>query len=172
MVQTFRTVAALLERQCPEAINTYIISSTTEPAHLLEVLLLAREARLFRPDRGGQPARHRPAVRGAGAAPDRLADHGAAPRACPVYRRHLELRGEIQEVMIGYSDSNKESGFLQSAWALYRAQMRAGARPAGRPGIAMQMFHGRGGADRPGRRAGQPRHPGPAARAPSTAGSG
>ncbi len=40
----------------------------------------------------------------------------------PVYRRQLELRGNVQEVMIGYSDSNKESGFLQSAWALYRAQ--------------------------------------------------
>ena len=52
VVQTFRTVAAILEQQCPEAIDTYIISSTTEPAHLLEVLLLAREARLFRPAEG------------------------------------------------------------------------------------------------------------------------
>ena len=52
MVQTFRTAAAILEQQCPEALGTYIISSTTEPAHLLEVLLLAREARLFRPGDG------------------------------------------------------------------------------------------------------------------------
>ena len=65
VIQTFRTAAAILEQQCPEALGTYIISSTTEPAHLLEVLLLAREARLFRPGGGGQPGRHRPAVRGA-----------------------------------------------------------------------------------------------------------
>ena len=52
MIQTFRTMAAMLEQQCPEALGTYIISSTTEPAHLLEVLLLAREARLFRPADG------------------------------------------------------------------------------------------------------------------------
>ena len=63
----------------------------------------------------------------------------------PVYRRHLQLRGDLQDVMIGYSDSNKESGFLQSAWALYRAQ-RALADPSRRTGITMQIFHGRGGA--------------------------
>ena len=49
MVQTFRTMAAILEQQCDASIDDYIISGTTEPAHLLEVLLLAREARLFRP---------------------------------------------------------------------------------------------------------------------------
>jgi phosphoenolpyruvate carboxylase len=48
VVQTFRTIAAVLEQQCREAVDTYIVSAATEPAHLLEVLLLAREARLFR----------------------------------------------------------------------------------------------------------------------------
>ena len=52
VIRTFRAVSTLLERRCPEAITTYIISSTTEPAHLLEVLLMAREARLFRPAEG------------------------------------------------------------------------------------------------------------------------
>ncbi len=52
IVETFRTIAAVLEQQCPEAIETYIISGATESAHLLEVLLLAREARLFRPADG------------------------------------------------------------------------------------------------------------------------
>jgi phosphoenolpyruvate carboxylase len=63
----------------------------------------------------------------------------------PVYRHHLELRGNLQEVMIGYSDSNKESGPLQSAWALYQAQ-RALADTGRRTGVTVQMFHGRGGA--------------------------
>ncbi len=52
VVETFRTVAAVLEQQCPEAVETYIISGASEAAHLLEVLLLAREARLFRPADG------------------------------------------------------------------------------------------------------------------------
>ena len=63
----------------------------------------------------------------------------------PVYREHLRLRGDLQEVMVGYSDSNKESGFLQSAWALYRAQRELG-EISRRTEIAMQIFHGRGGA--------------------------
>jgi phosphoenolpyruvate carboxylase len=143
-VQSFRTIAAVMEQQCPEAIDSYIVSSTTEPAHLLEVLLLAREARLFRPEEGisllhivplfesMEPLRHAATIM------QRLIN-------LPIYRRHLELRGDLQEVMIGYSDSNKESGFLQSAWALYRAQ-RTLSDTARRTGIAVQIFHGRGGA--------------------------
>ncbi len=144
VVDTFRTFAAILDRQCPEVLSTYIISSTTEAAHLLEVLLLAREAGLFRPDEGISridivplfealmPLREGPAIM------ERLF-------ALPVYRQHLELRGNLQEVMIGYSDSNKESGFLQSAWALYRAQGEL-TELGRRFDITMQMFHGRGGA--------------------------
>jgi phosphoenolpyruvate carboxylase len=144
VVQTFRTVSALLERQCPEAITTYIISSTTEPAHLLEVLLMAREARLFRPLDGVSRLDIVPLfealepLQTASPIMERLL-------ALPVYRRHLELRGQIQEVMIGYSDSSKESGSLQSAWALYRAQSDL-VRTGREVGITMQMFHGRGGA--------------------------
>jgi phosphoenolpyruvate carboxylase len=63
----------------------------------------------------------------------------------PIYRKHVQLRGDLQEVMIGYSDSNKETGFLQSAWALYRAQ-RELSETGRRTGVAMRFFHGRGGA--------------------------
>ena len=62
-----------------------------------------------------------------------------------LYRQHLTLRGDVQEVMIGYSDSNKESGFLQSAWALHQAQRVLGDLGR-RSGITVQIFHGRGGA--------------------------
>jgi phosphoenolpyruvate carboxylase len=61
------------------------------------------------------------------------------------YRRHLESRGNCQEVMLGYSDSSKESGFLFAAWALYRAQGRL-AETARRHGVELTLFHGRGGA--------------------------
>jgi phosphoenolpyruvate carboxylase len=144
VIRTFRTVAAILERQCPEAIDKYIISSTTDPAHLLEVLLLAREARLFRPLDGVSRLDIVPLfealepLQTASSIMERLF-------ALPVYRQHLELRGHSQEVMIGYSDSSKESGSLQSAWALYRAQSDL-VETGRRAGITMEMFHGRGGA--------------------------
>jgi len=143
VIQTFRTVYMILER-CPEALGPYIISSTTEPAHLLEVLLLAREARLFRPDDGVSLLDIIPlfeALEPLRSGPDIM----ARLFALPVYRKQVELRGNLQEVMIGYSDSNKESGFLQSAWALYRAQedVTAAARAVG---VTVRFFHGRGGA--------------------------
>jgi phosphoenolpyruvate carboxylase len=144
VVQTFRTVAALLEQQCPEAVENYIISGATDAAHLLEVLLLAREARLFRPAEGISRLNIVPLfesmepLRDAASIVQRLLH-------LPVYRRHLELRGNVQEVMIGYSDSNKETGSLQSAWALYQAE-RALGDIGRRTGITVQLFHGRGGA--------------------------
>lgn len=144
VIETFRTLAALLEQQCAGAVEYYIISGAREPAHLLEVLLLAREARLFRPDEGISRLHIVPlfedveALKHAGPIMQRLL-------SLPVYRRHLELRGNLQEVMIGYSDSNKETGFLQSAWALYRAQCALGDM-ARRTGTGVQLFHGRGGA--------------------------
>jgi phosphoenolpyruvate carboxylase len=144
VVQTFRTVAAVLEQQCPEAVENYVISGTSEPGHLLEVLLLAREARLFRPADGISRLHIVPLF-------EALEPLRSAPMimqrllTLPIYRRHLELRGNLQEVMIGYSDSNKESGPLQSAWALYQAQ-RALADTGRRTGVTVQMFHGRGGA--------------------------
>jgi phosphoenolpyruvate carboxylase len=144
VVRTFRTMAAVLEQRCPEALGTYIISSTTEPVHLLEVLLFAREARLFSPAEGVSRIDIVPLFEAL--EPLRSA-RGIMTKlfALPVYRRQLQLRGNRQEVMIGYSDSNKESGFLQSAWALYRAQ--ADLTGLGRTaGVTIQFFHGRGGA--------------------------
>jgi phosphoenolpyruvate carboxylase len=63
----------------------------------------------------------------------------------PGYRRHLATRGDRQEVMLGYSDSNKESGFLAAAWMLHRAQ-EALVSVAREHGVELTLFHGRGGA--------------------------
>ncbi len=144
VVETFRTLAATLEQQCPEAIRTYIVSMASEPAHVLEVLLLAREARLFDPESGISRLDVIPLFETLDAlthAPGILEQIYAVP----AYRRHLALRGDAQEVMIGYSDSSKESGLLQSVWALDRAQRELHAQ-AGRSGVRVQFFHGRGGA--------------------------
>jgi len=60
------------------------------------------------------------------------------------YRRHLRRRGKIQEVMVGYSDSNKDGGYLAANWFLYRAQKEM-ARVADECGVKLRFFHGKGG---------------------------
>lgn len=143
-IETFRTVSTILEQQSPDSIENYIISGTDDAAHLLEVLLLAREARLFRPAEGISRINIIPlfetleALRQGREILQRLMD-------VPSWREHLVLRHDVQEVMIGYSDSNKESGFVQSAWALHEIQRELAI--FGRDtGLSMRIFHGRGGA--------------------------
>src|SRR5262249_57887441 len=79
-----------------------------------------------------------------------LDDLDAAPRileklfALPVYRAHLETCGGEQMIMIGYSDSNKDGGYLSANWALYRAQESI-ARVCEAHRVVLTIFHGRGG---------------------------
>ena len=60
------------------------------------------------------------------------------------YRRHLKARGRVQEVMVGYSDSNKDGGYLAANWFLYRAQKEM-SRAADEVGVKLRFFHGKGG---------------------------
>jgi phosphoenolpyruvate carboxylase len=135
--EVFRFIRRAHNAIAPEAIQTYIISMTTGVSNLLEVLLMANDADLF----------------GAiNIAPlfETIDDLVAAPQIMralfedPVYRRHLEQRSYHQQVMIGYSDSNKDGGYLRSNWMLYRAQ-RALAQVCDEYGIRLTLFHGRGG---------------------------
>jgi phosphoenolpyruvate carboxylase len=120
-----------------ESLGPFIVSMTRGPADLLSVLLLARWA-------GCEP--------GLSIVPlfETLDDLEAAPRvlaelfALPVYRAHLEACGGEQMVMIGYSDSNKDGGYLAANWALYRAQESI-ARTCEAHHVALTIFHGRGG---------------------------
>jgi phosphoenolpyruvate carboxylase len=143
VVQIFRTLASLYQQQCPQAVDSYVISGATDPVDLLEVLVLAREARLFRPAEGLSRLNIVPLFE---ATAPLMSASTIMQRLFSLqsYRQHLALRGNVQEVMIGYSDSNKEAGFLPSAWALYQAQ-RALADTGRRAGVTVQMFHGRGG---------------------------
>ncbi|OZC04480.1 phosphoenolpyruvate carboxylase [Rubricoccus marinus] len=140
-----------------EALNVYIISMTDAVSDVLEVLLLAKEAGLWRRHADGTvesaldvaPLLETVADLEAGEALlGELFEH-------PVYAAHLRARGGMQEVMLGYSDSNKDGGYLAANWALHKAQGSV-ARACAKAGVRLRLFHGRGGTvGRGGGRAGQ-----------------
>ncbi|MBK7163013.1 MAG: phosphoenolpyruvate carboxylase [Sphingomonadales bacterium] len=128
------------------AITTYIISKTTSLSDLLEVYVLLKEAGLYRIDADGKAAAPIMVV------PlfETIGDLEAAPAimtaffALPEMKALAKARGH-QEVMIGYSDSNKDGGYLTSTWGLNQASL-ALAPVFEAAGVTMQLFHGRGGA--------------------------
>jgi len=128
-----------------EAFGGFILSMTRSVADVLGAYLLAKHAGLFR-DAAGVEACTLPIV------PlfETIPDLRAAPAimrellATPVVRRSARAQGGIQEVMIGYSDSNKDGGFLSSNWELAKAQTRL-TKVGDEAGVAIAFFHGRGG---------------------------
>jgi phosphoenolpyruvate carboxylase len=143
-IRTFRVLRATLEGPNRGAIQTYIISGSEGPADILEVLLLMKEASLCRA--GGEVAQLRVVpLFEAGATLEAAPETMERLLAMPVYREALSSVGDEQEIMIGYSDSNKDVGYLASAWAAYRAQVRI-AEVLSRHGVSWCFFHGRGGA--------------------------
>ena len=127
-----------------DAIRAYIVSNTTSVSDLLEVYLLLKEVGLFAP---GNPPRTQifaePLFETIGdlrASPQTLGDY----LALPLIRQLVEPIG-IQEVMIGYSDSNKDGSYLTSTWELYKTSGML-ADLTRKEGLRLQLFHGRGGA--------------------------
>jgi phosphoenolpyruvate carboxylase len=144
VVETFRAVAAVLHELSPESIETVIVSMTRHASDVLIALVLAKEAGLYRPAEGKSLVDIVPLFETG----DDLAGSADAVTTylrVPAYRNHIRLRGDVQEVMLGYSDSNKDAGFVAANWALYRAQ-RELCEAAAQAGVALRLFHGRGGA--------------------------
>ena len=144
VIGTFRVLGGLLRGRHAGAVQSYVVSGTEEPAHLLEVLLLMKESGLA--TAGGEGARLR--IVPLFEAEESLEQAALTMRALlelPVYRAALRAVGDEQEVMIGYSDSNKDAGYVASGWATYRAQI-ALAEELERFGVRWVFFHGRGGA--------------------------
>ena len=120
-----------------DSISSYIISMTESASDMMEVLLLMRNAELF-----GQ----------LDIVPlfETIEDLKAAPVIMgqlfdnQVYREHLKQRGNRQQIMIGYSDSNKDGGYLSANWMLFKAQRELATACSGRD-IELTLFHGRGG---------------------------
>jgi phosphoenolpyruvate carboxylase len=142
MFRLVREMRANLDR---EAFGSFVLSMTREVADVLGAYLLAKEAGLFA-DEAGLESCTLPIV------PlfETIEDLHRAPAimrellGIPVVRRSVRALGGTQEVMIGYSDSNKDGGFLSSNWELSKAQTRL-TRLGDELGVPISFFHGRGG---------------------------
>jgi phosphoenolpyruvate carboxylase len=138
-----RAAADMHHRYGPACIPNYVISKTDGVSDVLEVVLLLREAGLYRPGERHLDVNVVPLfetiadLRAAAGTMDRLL-------ALPLYRGLLASRGNAQEVMLGYSDSNKDGGYLTSRWELYKAQAEL-VTTFRRHDCRLRMFHGRGG---------------------------
>ncbi len=127
----------------PGSIPNFIISKTDSVSDLLELALLLKECGILRPLEQRLDANVIPLF-------ETIEDLANAPRIMegilsePQWASLLESRGRSQEVMLGYSDSNKDGGFLTSGWSLYRAEIGL-AEVFGRHGVRLRLFHGRGG---------------------------
>jgi phosphoenolpyruvate carboxylase len=166
VVETFRAIRTIQDEMGERAASTYIVSMTTEPADLMRVLQLGAECGLVSLD-DDQPASRLDVV-------PLFETRGDLERAPAImsellrddrYRRQLRARGNTQEVMIGYSDSGKDAGILASSWALYEAQEQL-ATLFREAGVALRLFHGRGGSV--GRGGGSPVYRALAALPPAT----
>jgi phosphoenolpyruvate carboxylase len=138
-----RATAEAHRRYGAEAVPHYVISKATSVSDILEVGVLLKEAGLLHPREGRLDLDIVPLfetiedLRNCGGVMDALL-------GTPEYMRFLESRGRIQEVMLGYSDSNKDGGFLTSGWELYKAEI-ALVEVFRRYDVGIRLFHGRGG---------------------------
>ena len=136
-VALFRLIPRARQEAGDEIIQTYIISMTTGASNILEVLLFARDAGLL----GALDVT--PLF-------ETIEDLTNAPQIMAslftndVYRRHLAERGHHQQIMIGYSDSNKDGGYLRANWMLFKAQQSLAA-VCEQHAVKLTLFHGRGG---------------------------
>ena len=139
VLETFRSMARIQRQLGPAALTRYVISFTTSKQDVLDVLDLAGQAGAEGLELDVVPLLE---------SSDALTSAGpllASLLAEPRYRAHLASRERRQEVMLGYSDSTKELGYVASNWLLHQAQAELTA-VADRDGIELTLFHGRGGA--------------------------
>ena len=125
------------------AIQNCIISKTDDVSDLLELAVLLKEAGLLRPLENALDVNIVPLFETIEDL-ENAADVMERLFSLPIYRALLGARKHTQEVMLGYSDSNKDGGFLTSGWALYKAESELVTTFA-RHGVRLRLFHGRGG---------------------------
>ena len=142
---TFRTIAEMRAEVDREAVGALILSMTHRVADVLAVYLLAKETGLFNDARAVERC-----VLPIVPLLETIADLRAAPAilrellGIPLVQRSLHAQGNLQEVMIGYSDSNKDGGYFAANWELSKAQSTL-TRIGREHGVTITFFHGRGG---------------------------
>lgn len=143
VLSTFRTIHRALHEIDSRAVRSYVISMTESPADVLEVLFLMKLTGLSSFEKGFSRLNIVPLFETIG---DLRASISIMERLYtnPAYAKHLSLRGNHQEIMLGYSDSSKDGGIITSNWELYKAQ-RALAKCSAEHHIDWMFFHGRGG---------------------------
>ncbi len=143
-LEILETAADIHRRFGAVAIENYIISNCAAVSDLLEVGLLLKEVGLLAPGGPARLALNIVPLFETIADLDRCASIMSAAFALDTYRLWLQTRGNVQEIMLGYSDSNKDGGYLSANWALYRAEASL-VEVFREYGIRLRLFHGRGG---------------------------
>jgi phosphoenolpyruvate carboxylase len=138
-----REAAEAHRRYGRNAVPNYVISKADSVSDVLEVALLLKEVGLMQPDDQALALSISPLF-------ETIADLQAAGRIMdalldlPAYQKLLKSRGGEQEVMLGYSDSNKDGGYITSGWELYKAEIEL-VKVFRKHGVKLRLFHGRGG---------------------------
>ena len=141
VLETFQGIAAAQARHGVEACRRYVVSFTASAADVADVLELARLAA----GDGDIPVLDVVPLFESSGALERAGSILASLLDDPAYRNRIRAHGDRQEVMLGYSDSNKELGFLAGAWMLQQAQASMVEAATARD-VELTIFHGRGGA--------------------------
>ncbi len=143
-LRIMQAAADIHQRFGKDALPNHIISKTDAVSDMLELALMLQQVNLL--ECGATPALHVNIIplfetiedlRGCGVIMDELF-------AIPYYRQLLKSRGDVQEVMLGYSDSNKDGGYVTANWELYKAEVEL-VKVFEKYGIELRLFHGRGG---------------------------
>jgi phosphoenolpyruvate carboxylase len=140
-----RAAAQAVKRYGPAAVPNYVISMCRSVSDILEAAIMLKEAGLL--DASVPEPYCQVGISPLFETIDDLHNGAAILHATlelPLYRGLVSARGGSQEVMLGYSDSNKDGGYLAANWAVYRAEL-ALVDVARRTGIRLRLFHGRGG---------------------------
>ncbi len=144
VLKTFQVLRDIIDVE-PDAIGSYIISMTHSVSDMLEVMILAKEVGIWRLEDGQVtcPLDVVPLF-------ETIEDLEAGASLMkeifeqPIYQKQLEARGHFQEIMLGYSDSNKDGGFWMANWALHKGQATLG-QVCRDHNVDFRLFHGRGG---------------------------